>query len=34
MNAIVNETQTKQFDQLKSRLKAMWMTGDYDAFSR
>lgn len=34
MNAIAKETQTKEFDQLKSRLKTTWMTGDYDAFSR
>ena len=31
MNAIAKETQTtKDFDQLKSRLKATWMTGNYD----
>jgi AhpD family alkylhydroperoxidase len=34
MNAIANETETKEFDQLKTRLKATWMTGDYDVFSR
>ena len=35
MNAIAEETQTtKEFDQLKIRLKATWMTGDYDLFSR
>src|SRR4029434_10087110 len=29
------ETQTtKDFDQLKTRLKTTWMTGDYDLFSR
>jgi ubiquinone/menaquinone biosynthesis C-methylase UbiE len=34
MNAIVKETQTtKDFDQLNSRLKATWMTGNYDLFS-
>ncbi|MGH9356206.1 MAG: class I SAM-dependent methyltransferase [Terriglobia bacterium] len=35
MNACagVNPTAT-DFDQLKSRLKATWMTGDYDVFSR
>ncbi len=35
MNAIGKETQTtKDFDQLKIRLKTTWMTGDYDLFSR
>ena len=35
MNAIAKETQTtKEFDQLKVRLKTTWMTGDYDLFSR
>ncbi len=35
MNAMVKETQTdKGFDELKTRLKATWMTGDYDVFSR
>src|SRR5215471_5609264 len=35
MNAIEKETQTTQdFEQLKTRLKTTWMTGDYDAFSR
>jgi len=35
MNAITKETQTtKEFDQLKIRLKTTWMTGDYDLFSR
>lgn len=35
MSAIAKETQTtKEFDQLKTRLKATWMTGDYDLFSR
>ena len=35
MNAIATETQaTKDFDQLKIRLKTTWMTGDYDLFSR
>jgi SAM-dependent methyltransferase len=35
MNAIAKETQaTQEFDQLKIRLKTIWMTGDYDLFSR
>ena len=35
MSAIAKETPTnKDFDQLKTRLKATWMTGDYDLFSR
>ena len=35
MTAIAKETQTsKEFDQLKARLKTTWMTGDYDVFSR
>ena len=35
MNAMVKETQTdKSFDELKTRLKSTWMTGDYDLFSR
>lgn len=35
MNAIARETQTTvDFDQLKIRLRATWMTGDYDLFSR
>ena len=35
MNAIARETQmTTDFDQLKIRLKTIWMTGDYDLFSR
>src|SRR5713101_2762174 len=35
MNAIAEETQTTEdFDQLKSRLKTTWMTGNYDLFSR
>lgn len=35
MSAIANEIQiTKDFDELKTRLKATWMTGDYDLFSR
>lgn len=33
MNATA-ETQSKDFDQLKTRLKATWMSGDYDTFSR
>jgi ubiquinone/menaquinone biosynthesis C-methylase UbiE len=35
MNAIEKEPQTTQdFEQLKTRLKTTWMTGDYDVFSR
>jgi SAM-dependent methyltransferase len=35
MSAIANEIQTtRDFDELKTRLKATWMTGDYDLFSR
>jgi len=35
MNAIARETQTnREFDELKTRLKTTWMTGDYDLFSR
>jgi ubiquinone/menaquinone biosynthesis C-methylase UbiE len=35
MSAIAKDTQiTEEFDQLKARLKATWMTGDYDLFSR
>ena len=35
MNAIAKEKQTaKDFEQLKTRLKATWTTGDYDLFSR
>lgn len=35
MNATAGATQTtKEFDDLKTRLKTTWMTGDYDAFSR
>jgi SAM-dependent methyltransferase len=35
MNAIAKETETaEEFDRLKTRLKATWMTGDYDLFSR
>lgn len=35
MNAIAKETQTsKEFDELKIRLKTTWMTGDYDRFAR
>jgi len=35
MNATAQATQTSpEFDQLKTRLKATWMTGDYDLFSR
>jgi hypothetical protein len=33
VNAITKGTQaTKEFDQLKIRLKTTWMTGDYDFF--
>jgi 2-polyprenyl-3-methyl-5-hydroxy-6-metoxy-1,4-benzoquinol methylase len=35
MNAIAKNGQTsKDFEQLKRRLKTTWMTGDYDLFSR
>lgn len=35
MNAVAKDILTAhEFDQLKSRLKATWMTGDYDIFSR
>lgn len=35
MNAIAIETQTSsEFDELKTRLKTTWMTGNYDLFSR
>jgi SAM-dependent methyltransferase len=35
MSTMVGSTQTSEgFDQLKSRLKSTWMTGDYDLFSR
>jgi SAM-dependent methyltransferase len=35
MTAIATEApRTTEFDQLKTRLKATWMTGDYDTFSR
>jgi len=35
MNAIAKETSAeKDFEQLKALLKATWMTGDYDLFSR
>jgi ubiquinone/menaquinone biosynthesis C-methylase UbiE len=35
MNAIMTSTQTtKEIDELKTRLKTTWMTGDYDLFSR
>jgi len=30
----MDEVKDPQFDDLKTRLKATWMTGDYDAFSR
>lgn len=35
MSAIAKDTENVgEFDQLKARLKATWMTGDYDLFSR
>jgi ubiquinone/menaquinone biosynthesis C-methylase UbiE len=35
MSAVAKDTLAeKEFDQLKARLKATWMTGDYDLFSR
>jgi SAM-dependent methyltransferase len=35
MTSIATATETsKEFDELKIRLKATWMTGDYDLFSR
>ena len=35
MTAIATEApRTTEFDQLKTRLKATWLTGDYDTFSR
>src|SRR5215470_9488935 len=35
MSATSNEQQPgTEFDQLKTRLKTTWMTGDYDLFSR
>jgi SAM-dependent methyltransferase len=35
MSAVANETQiTRGFDELKTRLRSTWMTGDYDRFSR
>ena len=35
MKAIAKQTQANvEMDQLKTRLKATWMTGDYDLFSR
>jgi 2-polyprenyl-3-methyl-5-hydroxy-6-metoxy-1,4-benzoquinol methylase len=35
MTAMATEApRTAEFDQLKTRLKATWMTGDYDTFSR
>ena len=35
MNATAQKNQTsKEFDDLKARLKSTWMTGDYDLFSR
>ena len=35
MNAIAKDIgTTREFDQLKTRLKTTWMTGDYDLFSR
>jgi SAM-dependent methyltransferase len=35
MSAITKDAESvSEFDQLKARLKATWMTGDYDLFSR
>ena len=35
MNGTAKGTETsKEFDELKTRLKTTWMTGDYDVFSR
>ncbi len=35
MNAIAIETQvSREFSELKTRLKTTWMTGNYDLFSR
>lgn len=35
MSAIATETQTgSEFDELKTRLKSTWMSGNYDLFSR
>src|SRR5215211_7861707 len=35
MNVIAKKIEkTEEFDQLKTRLKTTWMTGDYDIFSR
>jgi len=35
MSAIAKEVlTTADLDQLKSRLKTTWMTGDYDVFAR
>ena len=35
MSTITKETETTEdFEQLKTRLKTTWMTGDYDVFSR
>jgi SAM-dependent methyltransferase len=34
MSAIAQDALTMGFDELKARLKATWMTGDYDLFSR
>src|SRR4029450_7547242 len=35
MSATAKETESrKEFEQLKTRLKTTWMTGDYDLFSR
>lgn len=35
MNKVATAIQTdKEFDELKTRLKTTWMTGDYDLFSR
>ena len=35
MKPIIKSKETsKEFDDLKTRLKTTWMTGDYDLFSR
>src|SRR6516225_463749 len=34
MSAIAQDALAMGFDELKARLKATWMTGDYDLFSR
>ena len=34
MNATMTAPVTKELDELKTRLKATWMSGDYDLFAR